>query len=517
MTSRSVTWRPTRRGLLAALPVVAAVLWPLIYVWLTRPDFGFPLDDGWIHQTYARNLAARGRWEYVPGVVSAGSTAPLWTLLLAVGHALGFPGPGWAYFCGVGTLAGLALAGMALWRRSRPGLADRDWVVGLVLASSWPLVWASVSGMETLLFAALGVALCAAIMVHQPVHVQRHAAGAGLLGGFLILARPDGVLLVLLALLSLVSRRRQARRAVPAFVAALALPLVPYFAFNLSTSGALWPNTFYAKQAEYAAVLARPVWRRFIELLAASLGAGIDGRLGLTAAHLLLAPGLLFAGWEAARRDGRERRLQALIPLLWAGGHVALYAWRLPVVFQHARYLMPIMPIWIIAGLAGWVDLLGALGRRFTTDRRRWLLSRVVGLSFAAVLLFFLALGAGQYRVDVHFINGEMVTVARWLERHTPADALIAAHDIGAIGYIAGRPLLDLAGLISPEVVPLLDDERALIEHVRQSQAQYLVTAPGWRYEPLTTSENAVLVYQTDYLWTRQQGLNSMEVYRLVR
>ena len=153
MMIRSVTWRPTRRGWLVALPVVAAVLWPLIYVWLTKPDFGFPLDDGWIHQTYARNLAARGRWEYVPGVVSAGSTAPLWTLLLTLGHALGVPGPGWAYFCGAGTLVGLVLAGMALWRRCRPGSADRDWAVGLVLASSWPLVWASVSGMETLLFA----------------------------------------------------------------------------------------------------------------------------------------------------------------------------------------------------------------------------------------------------------------------------------------------------------------------------------------------------------------------------
>ena len=61
----------------------------------SRP--GFPLDDAWIHQTYARNLAAAGRWEYVPGATSAGSTAPLWTLLLAAGYLLHGPYLLWTY------------------------------------------------------------------------------------------------------------------------------------------------------------------------------------------------------------------------------------------------------------------------------------------------------------------------------------------------------------------------------------------------------------------------------------
>jgi hypothetical protein len=47
---------------------------------------GFPLDDAWIHQTYARNLALRSEWAFLPGEPSAGSTAPLWSALLAVGH-----------------------------------------------------------------------------------------------------------------------------------------------------------------------------------------------------------------------------------------------------------------------------------------------------------------------------------------------------------------------------------------------------------------------------------------------
>ena len=46
---------------------------------------GFPLDDSWIHLHFARNLAEGAGFAYNPGVPVAGSTAPLWTLLLAAG------------------------------------------------------------------------------------------------------------------------------------------------------------------------------------------------------------------------------------------------------------------------------------------------------------------------------------------------------------------------------------------------------------------------------------------------
>src|SRR5919106_989688 len=44
---------------------------------------GFPLDDSWIHLHFARNIAEGAGFAYNPGRPVAGSTAPLWTLLLA--------------------------------------------------------------------------------------------------------------------------------------------------------------------------------------------------------------------------------------------------------------------------------------------------------------------------------------------------------------------------------------------------------------------------------------------------
>ena len=54
---------------------------------------GFPLDDAWIHQTYARNLIQHTEWSFIPGIPSGGSTAPLWSAILAIGYADEKPEP----------------------------------------------------------------------------------------------------------------------------------------------------------------------------------------------------------------------------------------------------------------------------------------------------------------------------------------------------------------------------------------------------------------------------------------
>lgn len=509
-TARHSRIRANLRWFVAAAAVGAV----LLFVSLSAAGHGpgFPLDDGWIHQTYARNLAASGRWEYVPGVPSAGSTAPLWTLLLAAGYFLRIPFLLWTFLLGAVSLVWLAWAGMALWRCLWPEQARRAWVAGVTLTFSWPLIWAAASGMETALFLALAVTLLL-LYARLPAAGAENGEGRqplllGVVSGLLVLVRPEGVLLILLLLVGLVAGRRF--RAVAIYAAGATMPLLPYFLFNVSLSGQLWPNTFYAKQAEYTVLLQRPLPARYLNLLYFSLGGPPSGWQGMTGARLLLVPGLIAAGWTALRRDWAQRRFLYTVPLLWAGGHVLAYAWRLPVTYQHGRYLWPALPVWLLYGLAGSAHLLARW-----RGRRGRLISRVAVLTFFVVLAFFLLLGAQAYGTDVDFIEREMVDVAHWLQENTPPDALIAAHDIGAIGYFTRRPILDLAGLISPEVTPLLDDEEAMARYVRASDARYLVTAPGWPYPLLTAEPDTTLLYTTAYAWTREQGLNNMAVYRL--
>ena len=336
-------------------------------------------------------------------------------------------------------------------------------------------------------------------MLKNQMLTGRAVAKLGFFGGLLILVRPDGLglLLLILAGILLASDTNRARlHHSGLFLGTAVIPLVPYFLFNYYTSGTIWPNTLYAKQVEYAAVLAQPFLTRFSQLMYLSLGGPAVGWRGVSSPHLLLLPGLVLASWQAIKADLAQRRLFYLLPLFWAGGHVLLYAWRLPVTFQHGRYLIPIMPIWVLYGLAGWVLVL--LYSSSESTRTLWLVQQVARLSFTIILLFFLLQGAFAFAADVAIVEGEMVTVAGWLANNTPPDALIASHDIGAIGYFAERPLLDLAGLISPEVIPLLQNEDALAQYILNSDAQYLVTAPGWPYTLNYQSANGcVAVFHT--------------------
>lgn len=490
--------------------LVAALLFVAGYLLAAAPNWGFPLDDAWIHQTYARNLAQTGRWEYLPGIASAGSTAPLWTVWLTVGYLLAIPYRIWAYLTGTICLLGLASAGISLAQSLWHTPNQPSWLAGWLLISSWSLVWAAASGMETLFFAALGLTLCA-LFARSPTPSPSQTILWGFLSGLLILIRPDGLILtILLAIALLFSPLPILQRfsRVTFYLFATLLPLLPYFAFHLSLSDTIFPNTLYAKQAEYHFLLTEPLGLRLLRLFYFSWGGAASGWQGISAAHLLLLPGGVAAAWIAIRQG----KIVALLPLLWAGGHLFLYAWRLPVTYQHGRYLMPALPVWLLFGWYGWVWLFQQLR---LADRWQRLLRRTFALTFATLTFFFLLLGAGQYAQDVAFIENEMVAAAHWLEQNTPTNALVAAHDIGAIGYFAQRPLLDLAGLITPEIIPFLADESELATYIWQNGADYLVTAPGWEYWNVLNAGTTSRLYQTNFQWTRDQGFNNSAIYQL--
>jgi hypothetical protein len=74
-----------------------------------------------------------------------------------------------------------------------------------------------------------------------------------------------------------------------------------------------------------------------------------------------------------------------------------------------------------------------------------------------------------------------------WFHDHAPADAVIAAPDIGALGYQSRRRVVDLAGLVTPAMVPVLErwpqeEAVARFEFARFSRPMFLVdrAASAW-------------------------------------
>jgi hypothetical protein len=540
---------------------------------------GFPLDDAWIHQTYARNLAITGQWAFVPDQTSAGSTAPLWSLLLSLGYCLGLPYHAWSY--GLGIVA-LGLTGWTVARLGADLFPDRFWVgplAGLFCVLEWHLVWAAVSGMETSLYIWLSVLVVSLWRMadgrwrmadgkwqmadggwqmadsrwqmvdgrwriasgqpsapsHQPPALSSQPSaighqllaygGVGFLGGLLALTRPEGLVLVGLIGLEVgwrLLRRRAPGRLLRAWAmmgVGLALPLVPYLAFHYTTTGLPFPNTFYAKQQEYRALLSLvPFWQRWLTVASVTLVGG----------QVLLLPGFVYQVWRSiishksqvtshkSQVTSHKSQVTSHKPLLlavWWFAHLTLYALRLPVTYQHGRYQMPVIPFFILLGVAGMAHLLRP-GARTMLLR---VLSRAMIASIVLVSLAFLGLGARAYATDVAFIQGEMVAVARWLEANVPLDSLIAVHDIGAVGYFTPRPLLDLAGLVTPEVIPFITDEVPLIEFMQDRGADYVVFLPDWSdaYRRMAQDPRLEMVYTTGFEWTLNQGHANMAVYRL--
>lgn len=458
---------------------------------------GFPLDDSWIHQTYARNLAQTGQWAFVPGVPSAGATSFLWVILLAPGHLLGLAPFLWTFLLGGILLWALSLTA---WRVADLLLpSERGWpmIAAIFILFEWHLVWAAVSGMETLLFAWLVASLLTRLLLLPTAGLltKNFWWFSGGLVGLASLTRPEGLtLLGPLLLAALIYMQESGRRvvALAQSLASFAAVFFPLLLFNLNLSGSLWPNTFYAKQAEYAVLLEQPILSRLVGQFS----------LPLVGAGILLLPAFFFLIYRAVL----GRRWAVLLCAAWAVGFLGIYALRLPVTFQHGRYAMPMMPIYFILALAGLAEWL-RLNDKSLLPR---IISRVWLFSLLAVLLAFWVGGVRAYLQDVAFIEQGMVAAAHWVKENTSSDSLIAAHDIGALGYFSQRPLLDLAGLISPDVIPFLRDEERLAEYMDAEGAEYLMTFPDW-YPQL--SAQAQIVYHSNASASQEDGIENMAIY----
>jgi hypothetical protein len=481
---------PMRRDLwiLAALTAFSVAVY--LSVSAVYQSIGFPLDDAWIHQTYARNLALLGQWSFIPGKLSGGSTAPLWSAILVVGTWIRLAPYPWTYLVGAAAMWGLAVVGESLARGLVPLYQPRFPWVGAALVLEWHLAWSAGSGMETLLYSLLVTAVLGMVMLE----VKRYFL-TGVLIGLTVWVRPDGVTLLgaagLVILLAKTTWSKRLSGLIKVGLGAGSL-LALYLLFNLLVSGSPLPNTFYAKQAEYAAYLQLPFLQRLgAELLQPLIGLGV-----------ILLPGLIASIVYAVRR----KNWGLPVAVAWLAGYLGLYAWRLPVTYQHGRYVIPVIPAYCLIGLTGLIEFSLNHARRW-----RWLVSSFWKLTAGIVVVIFWGRGAYAYAQDVAVINTEMVRTAQWVADNLPADALVAAHDIGAMGYFSRHDLVDLAGLISPDVIPFLRNEDRIRTYLDEQGVSYLVTFPDW-YPHLT--EGLTPVFTTGAPYAPAFGEMNMAVYR---
>ena len=484
-----------------------------------RGGLGFPLDDSWIHLQFARNLAGGLGLSYNPGELVTGSTAPLWTALLALLFLLPGSVVFWTKLLGIG----LHLAGVdATWRLARelglpPGLCAL--AAALTLATSW-LVWSALSGMEIPLFILLSLW---GMVLHLreragPAQGERPPLSLAVLA-VAVLARPEGLLLLLLAGLDrvLVFERRPSWRALLLGAGLAVCAFAGPFLFYAWVGGSVLPTTYAAKGGGEIRHLL-PDFRYLANVL-----------------NLFFRPQpwmtlLAGAGVTALTSRLGTSKDRGLLPALWLFGLPLAYSLLTPgptkMLGNFGRYYFPLFPVLIVLGLLGLEPAVSSIASRLRSRAVRGGLATVGVAVILAPTLFTFASGERFYVQNVANVEESDVAIARWLGPRLPPEASLAVNDIGAIKYLLPNRVIDLASIATPEIgreigrataagVPWSE---ALLAAVARRQPDYLVIFPSWfpslaqdsRFRPvyglpiqgnITMGGDEIVVYETP--WTR--------------
>jgi hypothetical protein len=514
--------------------LLAALLICLLYfaaeAYFLSFDFGLPLDDSWIHLQFARNLAAGRGLSYNAGELVTGSTSPLWTALLSLLFLL----PGnvvvWTKLLGI---ALHAAAMDATWRLARElglGRGLCALAAGLTLGTSW-LAWSALSGMEVPLFILL--ALQGIILHVRERTALREGRGrpplAAAVQAVASLARPEGLSLLALAFvdrLLVFDRgaaaegaplrwRRPALRPLLTGAALAACARAGPLLFYRWAGGSFLPTTFAAKGGALRHSLPD------LQYLYVVLGIFFRQQPYMT---LLAGAGVL----SLAERLGTPRD-RGLLPALWPLAVPLAYSLVSPpggaaLVGNFGRYYFPFFPLLAVLGVLGLERAASAVGPRLHAGR----LALPAGVLLTALLAWptvtALVLGAGRYVQNVANVQDTDVRMARWLASRLPPQATLAVNDIGALKFFLPNRVIDLAGIVNPEIRRALNRaagipwEKTMADELARRRPDYLVIFPAWfphlvqdpRFRPLhevairdniTMGGNTVVVYATP--WTR--------------
>ncbi len=154
-------------------------------------SFGFPLDDAWIHQCFARNFYFYGEWAFQHGFPTAGSTSPLWSVLLAPSFLFHLNPILWSFLLNSFFLFSLGVLGQYIFNINFPTNTLRIPWIGILLITEWHLVWAAGSGMEIVLLSLI------CLYVFYLLSITRENYWIiGLFTGLALWIRPEGITLL---------------------------------------------------------------------------------------------------------------------------------------------------------------------------------------------------------------------------------------------------------------------------------------------------------------------------------
>lgn len=430
------------------------------YAYFAYQNRGMQLDDALIYLRYIDNFISGKGLVYNEGVRFNGLTSPLFSYTMVAAASLVRTAP---IVSVVLSAAFTFCASVVLWRvfaaeveAGELKIAPIYTWLGALLFLAFPYFYLTY-GMETGLYT-----LLSGLLVHFARREEYHVAGP--LAALLFLTRSEGIFLVVaVGILQLVRSR-----SLPAFDwRVYILPptlILASFAFNLVYYGHATAETGMAK-----------IWQ---------------GNSGLWGEHLNFLQVQYLYAWvfQSNIYILEFFAAAALLGVIAMGRSYLNLVLLLYLALYSGFYLFLNIPNyhWYYSPYFAFLPFYAAVGVGFAVSR----LSNGLGVARSIAIALICTLPIGYVAVKFTQVNNvprgghpDYRALGEYIARSTPKASVVAAVEIGTLGYYADREIVDILGLVNPDNARFIG-ERDFDEWLKHYKVDYIVAHnPAWDHE----------------------------------
>lgn len=471
----------------------------------TNGQMGVPLDDTWIHFQFADNFTKGYFYQYNPGEYTAGTTSPLYVIVLGtvslviknfilssvfISSLFYLLSCIFIYkisliiFRDNSTFAGIL---------SSSGITPEyiSLLIALLTAFTGRIVWSALSGMETTMF----MFFCILGIYYHIKNLQsgKFSLLPPLFFSLAAASRPEGYLLFAIYLsdtaANLIKAKAFKSNLLRLFFTVMIFVIItfPYLIFSYSISGHFFPNTFRGQGGGLSLIPNFNYLR--IALIYFFRDNFITGSLYIFS--------VIFYIYNI-KKYFQELRLLNLM-FLWSLLLPVVMSVLIPNWRHHVRYLIPLLPF---LNLIAFYMIFRILDMNYSIKLKEFILKRknvlagIILFSFTYYVVYAVALGK-----NTDNINSQQVKLAEWVRNNVGRNETIALNDIGAITFLNKNKIIDMAGLVTPEILKYRtytwDDNLDSINYLlKKNNVSYIIIYDEWFKEYLN-KYGSTLTYVT--------------------
>lgn len=448
-----------RLNRIAIIFVIAGII--AVFFFNVKAHFTYTVDDTYIYLQYAKNMIAGNGICFNTDQPTYGITSPLWLFIITIGGWFGSDLYQTAKWMDI-VFACSSL--IVFYLLSLQIIKDKAIVITSVIAFSvnaWFMRWTG-SGMEASL-AVLLILLAVLYFIRMKYFLSIFFTA------LLTLVRPEGALFTLIIFVDILFLKSvEIKKWMLIKLAGIFLGVViPWVIYARSVFGTFIPNTMLGKVG-FNFSLSKS-YATFLDV--AQTLAVTDGIVIVIIAAFIMKE--LF-GKSNGERYSIVHKFVSIFK-----NNFLLFGWSFTISLFYilsdtnvvSRYLLLMIPLLIIYGFYFLSEYLKAKYIERYVYLGIFILTALVMMQNQIFYHRVVRPGIESFSAGM---ENCLIPIGKWLKQNTDLSSTILVGDVGAIGYYSDRKIYDVAGLVSPEFLPLLKKGLTPYEIIEKNQYQSL-------------------------------------------